>query len=344
MEYIDIIRENTERHSPVSWWPRFAYHYTDVTNAVSILKSGYLYSRTDASQLNVMMNDNASRQVISMTDSGVVSKVRFYFRPLTPTQYYNEGYKHPALRYDGDENANVPVPVFLLFDLEKLLALPGVEFSETSQAGHGAKAFSGVEAFSKLNFDYIYDNSFDNFEATKAYRHAEIVHPNSMPIDACISNILCRSNLERTTLLNLLKEESPLAFEKYKNVIKVYKQDTFENNGLFLSECVYHKNTVSISFSDTYAGKRYIERMMEKNDIKELSPVKVTVWLKWFNSRTVYNQQSIEFAIDIRRPGRLTIADLPSVPQAKEIGIKVYLDDKLVCYTNQLLDSAELLK
>ena len=68
-----------------------------------------------------MRNDNASRQVIDMTNSGVVSKVRFYFRPLTPTQHYNEGYKHPALRYDQDENANVPVPIFLLFDLEKLL-------------------------------------------------------------------------------------------------------------------------------------------------------------------------------------------------------------------------------
>ena len=167
MEYIDIIRDNSENHSPVAWWPKFAFHYTDVTNAVSILSSGFLYSRADAANMRVMKNDNASRQVIDMTNSDVVSKVRFYFRPLTPTQYYNEGYKHPALRYDGDENANVPVPIFLLFDLEKLLALPGVEFSETSQAGHGARVYSGVEAFSRLNFDYIYDNSFDNFETNK---------------------------------------------------------------------------------------------------------------------------------------------------------------------------------
>ena len=160
MTYKDIIRDNCENHSSVSWWPRFAFHYTDVTNAVSILDSGYLYSRADASHLKVMRNDNASRQVIDMTNSGVVSKVRFYFRPLTPTQYYNEGYKHPALRYDRDENANVPVPIFLLFDLEKLLSLPGVQFSETSQAGHGSNVYSGVDAFSRLNFDYIYDNTF----------------------------------------------------------------------------------------------------------------------------------------------------------------------------------------
>ena len=192
MEYIEIIRENCEKHSRVSWWPKFAFHYTDVTNAIGILSSGYLYSRTNATHLNMMRNDNASRQVIDMTSSGVESKVRFYFRPLTPTQYYNEGYKHGSLRYNHDENANVPVPVFFLFDLDKLLSLPGVHFSETTQAGHGAKTYSGVEAFSKINFDYIYDNSYENFDTTKNYRHAEIMHPNSLAIETCLHSILCR--------------------------------------------------------------------------------------------------------------------------------------------------------
>lgn len=343
MEYIDIIRDNSENHSPVAWWPKFAFHYTDVTNAVSILSSGFLYSRADAANMRVMKNDNASRQVIDMTNSDVVSKVRFYFRPLTPTQYYNEGYKHPALRYDGDENANVPVPIFLLFDLEKLLALPGVEFSETSQAGHGARVYSGVEAFSRLNFDYIYDNSFDNFETTKLYRHAEIVHPKSMAIESCISNILCRNDLERTTLLNLLREVNPFAFTKYQSIIKTYKRDTFENNGVFLTECSYHENTINISFSDTYYGKRYIERMMDRIGLDTLKPIKVKVWLKWFNARTTVYQESIEAQVDITKPGGvLTITGLPDVPAAKDIGIKVYFDDKLMCYAIQSLESSEV--
>lgn len=342
MTYADIIRDNCENHSDISWWPRFAFHYTDVTNAVSILNSGYLYSRADASHLKVMRNDNASRQVIDMTNSGVVSKVRFYFRPLTPTQYYNEGYKHPALRYDRDENANVPVPIFLLFDLEKLLSLPGVQFSETSQAGYGSEVYSGVEAFSKLKFDYIYDNTYENFDTTKSYRHAEITHPNAMPINSCISTILCRNNLERTTLLNLLREENYKAFSKYKDIIKVPKRDTFENNGLFISDCSYHVNTVNISFSDTYTGKRYIEREMVKAELDDLNPIKVTVWLKWFNSRTIFHQESIETSVDVRRPGVLTISRLSNIPQAKEISIEVYFDDKLMCYVVQPLESSEL--
>ena len=119
MTYAEIIQNNCERANP-SWWPKYAYHYTDVTNAVSILSSGKLYSRVKAGAKGVMENDNASRQVIDMTETRATSYVRFYFRPLTPTQYHNEGYKHRQIRYDGDINANVPVPVFLLFDLEKL--------------------------------------------------------------------------------------------------------------------------------------------------------------------------------------------------------------------------------
>lgn len=292
-----------------------------------------------------MHNDNASRQVIDMTNPDVVSKVRFYFRPLTPTQYYNEGYKHPELRYDGDENADVPVPIFLLFDLEKLLCMTDVQFSETSQAGYGSEVYSGVEAFSKLNFDYIYDNSFDRFEETKAYRHAELMHPNSMPIEPCISHILCRNSLERTTLMNLLRETNRIAFERYKNLIKVYNRNTFENNGIFITDCSYNKNAISISFSDTYASKLYIERMMRKNEISDLKPIKVRVMLKWFNARTVFWQESIKAHIDVRNTGSiLTIKGLPEIRQAKSIGITVYFDDMLMCYITQPLDSSEVWK
>lgn len=92
MTYRDVIDRNCQEHSPVKWWPKYAYHYTDIANAVSILYSGCIYSRVHAKELGIMQNDNASKQVIDMTDHATKSSVRFYFRPLTPTQYYNEGY------------------------------------------------------------------------------------------------------------------------------------------------------------------------------------------------------------------------------------------------------------
>lgn len=94
MTYEEIIAQNYLN----KWWAEFAFHYTDMSNAVNILRDGCLYSRIDAEMYGNMSNDNASMQVINMTNSDIESYVRMYFRPHTPTQYHNEGYKHVRLR------------------------------------------------------------------------------------------------------------------------------------------------------------------------------------------------------------------------------------------------------
>jgi len=291
-----------------------------------------------------MCNDNASRQVIDMTNPDIVSMVRFYFRPLTPTQYYNEGYKHPSIRYDSDENANTPVPIFFLFDLEALLKLEGVSFSETSQAGHGSALFSGVDAFSKLNFDAIYSQGYENFEANKPYRQAEIVHAGSLPIESCLNTILCRNNVESTTLLNLLKETNQLAYAKYRDRIKVYRHDTFENNGLYITECLYHQNKISISFSDTLDQKRYTEKMKKQFETSTLKHIKAKFELCWFNSRSIISKSELSALVDYEHPIPLSITKLPNVAQAKSIGIKVFFEERLMSYTIQSLEDSEVLK
>ena len=185
MSYEEIIQDNCEHHSAVNWWPRFAFHYTDIKNAISILSSGYLYSRSNAEKLGVMKNDNASRQVIDMTKTEAMANVRFYFRPLTPTQYHNEGYKHPQLRYDGDRCANMPVPIFFAFDLAKLLSMPGIRFSEKAQSGNGAALYCTEEEFSKLHFDKIYGNGYDeDWKENQKYRHGEILYPGKFSIES----------------------------------------------------------------------------------------------------------------------------------------------------------------
>ena len=252
MTYKDIIRQNRFHHSSVNWWPLYAYHFTDIQNAVSILKEEYLYSRYDAKRFNIMRNDNASRQVIDMTHSGATADVRFYFRPLTPTQYYNEGFKHPDLRYCGDINANIPVPVFFAFDLESLLSMDNVYFSEKSQAGEGCRLCNTPEEFSQFNFDQIYNNSWmRNIDEEKKYRQAELVTKGPFPINSCLYAILCRNEVEKITLLNLLRDESPKTYTKYKDKIKVCKENMFECNGLYITDCRYFDGKASILFSNT---------------------------------------------------------------------------------------------
>lgn len=129
-----------------------------MTNAVNILAAGRLYSRNQAKAKGLMVNDNASEKVIAYNDF-VTKYVRFYFRPLTPTQYYNEGYKHPDFRFDNNKNANVTVPVFFLLDLESMLNSGQMKFSATTLAGYNPSSVStGVQSFTKLPFEKIYSS------------------------------------------------------------------------------------------------------------------------------------------------------------------------------------------
>ena len=87
MTFHEIIQNNTNDPGiAIRWWTRFAFHYTDITNAVNILTTRFLYSRKHAKEIGLMKSDNASRQVIEMTHAETMSYVRFYYRPKTPTQ------------------------------------------------------------------------------------------------------------------------------------------------------------------------------------------------------------------------------------------------------------------
>lgn len=77
MQYRDIINRNHAAGFDIPWWTRYAFHYTHVSNAANILTSGQLLSRDSALELHVMDNDNASRQVIDVTQRHVTSRVRF---------------------------------------------------------------------------------------------------------------------------------------------------------------------------------------------------------------------------------------------------------------------------
>ncbi|WP_283610305.1 DarT ssDNA thymidine ADP-ribosyltransferase family protein [Faecalispora anaeroviscerum] len=342
MTFSEIIRQNCDTAS-VRWWPRYAYHYTDVSNAVNILSTGYLYSRIKAQETKAMANDNASIQVINMTESAATSSVRFYFRPLTPTQYYNEGFKHEAIRYCNDENANVPVPVFFLFDLEKLLKEPLTKFSEFSQAGHSAPIFSGIDEFQKLDFNKIYSKGYVEEEVRK-YRHAEILYPNSYQIDNSLKFVLCRSEIEKTTLMTLLKKKDSKSYYKYKNIIKVCKADMFENNGLFLKNVSFGMNSISFAFADTYLKSKYEQSQMFKLDCESLVPVSAEFQFKWVagNGNSIA-EISFEREIDYQNPEQIVFNKLPKYKGSKSMMVTLTLEGKLVCCIERAIDSLELL-
>ena len=339
MTYTETICKNVSNISN-PWWARCAFHYTDISNAISIMRTGYLFSRVDATRNGIMNNDNASRQVIDMTYSGANSYVRFYYRPLTPTQYHNEGYKHPKLRYSQDAYANVPVPIFFVFDLEKLLSTPGTMFSEKTLAGGGEKLKSGPEEFVKLNFQQIYKNGpMDNIDEEKKYRQAEIVFPGQYEISHSLRAIVCRNDVEKKTLMNLLRREGARLFDRYHKLITVV-DDCFVKNGLYISECEYSGTTATIVFSNTQSKKNYTNKYRRDNEELVLN---AHVDFHWDRKKELISTQSCEFLIDYDNCYEQKFIGLNRPKDATALYMAVYFENKQVSYLCwQLADSAML--
>ena len=164
-----------------------------------------------------MQNDNASNEVIQVTNNDNMCYGRLYFRPLTPTQFNNEGYKPIQVR-NSEINASCPVPIFFCFNADATLNYPGTEFAERGLAGHRHNIKSGLKEFEKLNFSKIYhvgSYSKQDYDI-KEYRLSEVIHENGFPIAQLLSCIICRSTAEREMLLFLLGQYSMRLYNTYK--------------------------------------------------------------------------------------------------------------------------------
>ncbi|SFC10290.1 protein of unknown function [Alkalibacterium subtropicum] len=216
-------------------WFKYCYHFSHVENIVSILNDGRLLSRNQAIREGKMKSDNASQKVIDQTNPEYKDYVRFYFRPKSPTQYHNEGFKTREQLEISELGAQCAVPVFLLLDIRKLLSQPECLFTETSLAGSGpVSLYSTPEEFKKLPFDKIYHDralSHDEKRSIIGHRHAEIIVPNSLPLDEYLMKIVVRTPAEKETLLALMSEDLREKYEKYVQI------DT--SNVIFFSRWTY---------------------------------------------------------------------------------------------------------
>ncbi|MEG2950063.1 MAG: DarT ssDNA thymidine ADP-ribosyltransferase family protein [Clostridia bacterium] len=339
MTFAEIINDNCEQHSCVNWWPRYAYHVTDITNAMGILASECLYSRVQARSKGVMQNDNASRQVIDITATQTMAYVRFYFRPLTPTQYYNEGFKHRKLRYQDDRYANMPVPIFFLFDLEKLLSMPETLFSPVSQAGGGGQLMKGATAFSQMPFDKIYSRGAADKETT-SYRHAEILYPQAFAIRDTLRAIYCRNECDKLTLLNLLRDKNRIAYDKYKAYVRVALDDVYQRNGLFVKSVAFCDDVIAFAFSDNLEKRAYAQRHLSSGE--KLEDVDAVFSFEWFHKTNLLHSVFYEAKLRYLDTQPVTIK-LPHIPNARTLRATLRVEEKLLCVFEQPLASFELI-
>lgn len=258
-EYRDVIERQVKlQHKSNSWWPKYFYHFTDIRNAMGIIELGWIYGRNNVLENNLMKNDNASESVITISKNKVKDCARLYFRPRTPTQYNNEGYKPTKIRRK-DLNASCPVPIFFFLDSETVLNMENVKFSEVSCAGLAdLNLLSGAEAFEKLPFDKIYHDKYipdgSRSDIVK-HRHAEILGEGGIPISKALRGIVCRSVAEKQTLLYLLRKKLPEKYKEYRKIIRYLpKLNLFFNNGIYINRVEYQDNSLIIFFND--ASKR----------------------------------------------------------------------------------------
>ena len=198
-------------------WPDYLFHYTDIENALSIVREGALFSRNEAQSRGLMSTDNASPNIIDNTNDEWKDYVRLYFRPKTPTQFRNEGFRPIENRY---QNAHCPLPIYFVFDSKEILTLPGCRFSDGNLAAVNPNVFSTAADLENMPFKHIYHEDSIPKDARSQitfHKNAEVIVPTQLGLSA-LRYIVCRSQAEYETFLHLLPRN---ARARWRNNIRI---------------------------------------------------------------------------------------------------------------------------
>lgn len=249
---LDVLESLKQRYrnDERSWWPDFVFHFTDILNAVEILKCGAIYSRRRLKSLGLQHVDAASPAIIERSIDYAARYTRCYFRPLTPTQNRMEGIR-PASecwKDDGGNPAHCPVPVFLLFDARSILVREDCEFTDGNYASTRAIKGSTGAFFPQLPFNHIYHTgSYDprRYPQIRFHRCAEVLIPDQIDLQS-LRIIACRTTAEKETLQSLLPFEMLV---KYHNIIRVPPYKLFEKRWTYVESVELRDEMITIRFS-----------------------------------------------------------------------------------------------
>jgi hypothetical protein len=168
--YSRFVYKLKEQSSP---WSGFVYHFTHMTNAIEIIRSRKIYSR-DRALIEAGHFSDAAGSVVHR--KGLAHKfARFYFRPQTPTQFYNECLGkdiHDGRYFETAAKLGLPkcpVPVFFKFDLEEVFSLMSEKcfVSNGNMQRDQARIGAISEMFKKFNFEYLFSTVFSGFDNYK---------------------------------------------------------------------------------------------------------------------------------------------------------------------------------
>ncbi len=303
------------------WWSNYIFHFSHVTNIASILNNNMLLSREELDKFsNTNLNDNASQEVIDGTDNEFKDYVRFYFRPLTPTQFHNEGIR--AKEEITTLNAHCPVPVFLLFDTA-MLDDDDFYFSYESLASHyEIPLHQGEEALLNAPFHHIYHNestyNLDGHTIRKR-RHAEVVTKKQCDLKY-LKKIVCRNTAEADTLKDLLNDN---ALALYVDKICVIVVDDFDTKNYFTLFEPPYLQIVNVSVDKKDSTINFNKASLSKRNLK----------VNWFdlNGKPICNYIKEDF---VSPTPAQSFNMLNFLDNHRQVRVTVELDSCLV-YSNQ---------
>ncbi len=178
-------------------------HTTDFDNFISIYRSGFLKSRIQLIKENHEFKNNAENDVLAHTSDYIKSKLRFYYRPITPTNisaYLN----HKQTR-----------PVMLVFD-KQLIFNDNAIFSNGCCASYSTDTTATAKQALSYNWEEIFSKGpFDNTNIfMKNHRNAEFLLPSPLSLNSA-TKIYFRN------------------IEDYNEACKIFgKDERFEHNRL----------------------------------------------------------------------------------------------------------------
>ena len=215
-----------------SEWKGSIYHFSHIDNAVEIIKNRKIQSRNKA----VKNSDSAGKGVIDLRHDAH-DFARFYFRPHTPTQFYNEflgknitdGYNSNQYGwvswYDkarGLGFPKCPIPIFFRFSIKEVLFKneKKCRISNGNMQTGSTKFGSIEEMINKFGFDDLYYTpqkyaTKEDYNRYRNYAQQEFLVKDELAFyDLADFEIVCPSEEDRALLISLLGNEHKDIFLK----------------------------------------------------------------------------------------------------------------------------------
>lgn len=186
---------------PSKWGNGYIYHFSHLENAAEIIREEKIYSRNYAQKIN--FKDSASGEQIQRTRSAVHDYARFYYRPLTPTQWHNEGLGRR--RYD--DNPKCPVPIFFKIKVSDILERnPGNIFISNGNLSSDWAAYGNDYNFLR-SFDFL--NLYSEFGNPffKSASQQEFIVKDFLDLSFIDYEIICRNEQDKLVLLHIVDEK-----------------------------------------------------------------------------------------------------------------------------------------